>query len=279
MFSQKTLLNCRGRLLDLSSPKIMGILNVTPDSFYDGGKLDSDSAFLSMAEKMLNDGAAVLDVGGMSSRPGAKEISAEEELQRVIPALLLLQKNFPETLVSIDTSRSRVAQQAVQAGASIVNDISAGRSDDQLLATVARLRVPYVLMHMSGTPSTMQQNPQYENVVAEVYEFLKKKIIELIRLGISDIVIDPGFGFGKTAEHNFMLLKNLDLFQTLGQPLLAGLSRKSMIHRVLGLRPDEALNGTTVLNTVALMKGAALLRVHDVKEAKEAIALVGQLNG
>jgi len=274
MTLEKTLLNCRGRLLDLSSPQAMGIINVTPDSFYDGGKIKSDSDLLSLSEKMLKEGAAILDVGGMSTRPGAEEISVEEELHRVIPAINLIHKNFPNVIISIDTCRSKVAEEAVNAGASMVNDISAGRFDENFLKTISKLKVPYVLMHMQGTPDTMQANPQYEDVVKEVFDFLKEKIFQLNQLGLYDIIIDPGFGFGKTVEHNFQLLNHLEVFKILGLPILAGLSRKSMICKVLKVNPDKALNGTTALNAIALMKGGKLLRVHDVKEAREVIELM-----
>ena len=274
MNSQKTLLNCSGRLLDLSSPQIMGIINVTPDSFYDGGRLKTEKDILVLAEKMLKEGAAILDIGGTSTRPGAHEVSEEDELARVITPLENIHRNFPEAIISIDTSRSKVAETAVNTGASIVNDISAGGFDENLLPTVSKLKVPYVLMHMQGTPQTMQLHPKYQDVVREVFEFLKEKMLKLHQLGIHDILIDPGFGFGKTVEHNFQLLHHLDVFKILGLPILAGLSRKSMICKVLKVNPDKALNGTSVLNTIALLKGAKVLRVHDVKEAREVIELI-----
>ncbi len=277
MISEKTLFNCRGRLLDLSSPQVMGIINVTPDSFYDGGKLKTDSDLLLLAEKMLKDGAAVLDVGGMSTRPNAEEVTEQEELKRIISAIEIIHKNFPEATISVDTWRSKVVEEAVNVGASMVNDISAGRFDKNLLTTVSKLKVPYLLMHMQGTPQTMQQNPAYSDVVKEVFEFLKEKIIHLNQLGIHDIIIDPGFGFGKTVEHNFQLLNHLDLLKIMGLPILAGLSRKSMICKPLKVNPDKALNGTTALNAIALMKGAKLLRVHDVKEAREVTKLMSML--
>jgi dihydropteroate synthase len=222
----------------------------------------------------MKEGAAVLDVGGMSTRPGAEEISENEELKRVIPAIEIIHKNFPDSIISIDTWRSKVAEEAVKKGATMVNDISAGRFDENFLPTISKLKVPYVLMHMQGTPSTMQANPQHENVVKEVFDFLKEKIFQLNQLGIYDIIIDPGFGFGKTVEHNFQLLNHLDVFKILGLLVLAGLSRKSMICKVLQVNPDKALNGTTALNAIALMKGAKLLRVHDVKETREVIELM-----
>jgi dihydropteroate synthase len=274
MNSQKTLLNCNGRLLDLSSPQVMGIINITPDSFYDGGKLKTENDVLILADKMLKEGAAILDVGGMSTRPGADEVSQEEELKRVIPAIAIIHKNFPASIISIDTWRSKVAEAAVNAGASMVNDVSGGRFDENLIPAISKLRVPYVLMHMQGTPQTMQRDPKYEDEVREVFEFLKEKMLELNQLGIHDIIIDPGFGFGKTVEHNFRLLNHLDVFKILGLPVLAGLSRKSMICKALKVNPGKALNGTTALNAVALLKGAKLLRVHDVKEAREVIELM-----
>ncbi|MCY7411153.1 MAG: dihydropteroate synthase, partial [Chitinophagales bacterium] len=244
--------------------------------FYDGGKLKSDVDILLKAEQMLKEGAAILDVGGMSSKPNAAMISEEDELYRVIAPIKLMHQKFPEAIISVDTFRSKVAVEAVNAGASIINDISAGRFDENFLPTVAKLKTPYILMHMQGTPQTMQQAPVYEDAVKEVFDFLQHKIFELQQLGIHDIVIDPGFGFGKTVEHNFQLLQHLDVFKTLGLPILAGLSRKSMICKVLKVNPDKALNGTTALNAVALMKGAKILRVHDVKEAKETISLISR---
>ncbi len=277
MNSVKTLFNCRGRLLDLSTPKVMGIINLTPDSFYDGGKLKSDVELLALSEKLLKEGATILDVGGASTRPGAEEVSEQEEMKRVIPAVEIILKSFPDTIISIDTFRSNVAEEAVNAGASMVNDISAGRFDENFLHTVSKLKVAYLLMHMQGTPRTMQQGPSYNNVVKEVFDFLKEKILQLNQLGIHDIIIDPGFGFGKSVEHNFALLNHLDVFQIFGLPILAGLSRKSMICKVLNVNPDKALNGTTALNAIALMKGAKLLRVHDVREAQEVLRLVAML--
>lgn len=267
-------LNCRGQLLDLSRPVVMGILNLTPDSFFDGGKYLGETAVLHQADKMLREGAAILDLGGASSRPGAAEVQVQEELQRVIPAIETILKNFPNTILSVDTWRAGVAREALNAGASIVNDISAGKLDGHLLQTVADFGVPYVLMHMQGTPDTMQQQPHYEDVVTEVLDFFIQKIAQLRGLGLKDIVLDPGFGFGKTVEHNFSLLKNLHVFQNvLDLPVLAGVSRKSMICKPLGIKPAEALNGTTALHVVALQQGARILRVHDVREAVEVIQL------
>ena len=273
-------LNCRGHLLDLSEPVVMGILNTTPDSFFDGGRFVDEEAVVARVRKMLAEGAVVIDVGGVSTRPGAAEVSEREELQRVIPVVASVKKHFPDAVVSIDTWRSKVAQEAVGAGAAIVNDISAGRFDPRLFETVAALDVPYILMHMQGTPQTMQQNPRYENVVNEVLDFFIEKLEKLRRLGIKDIVLDPCFGFGKTVEHNFHLLKNLAVFEhVLNLPVLAGISRKSMICKVLKVNPEHALNGTTALHVEALRQGARILRVHDVKEAAEVIALWKALEG
>lgn len=272
-----TTLQCRGRLLDLSTPVVMGILNMTPDSFYDGGRLDSVDAVLRQAEKMLLDGAALLDIGGASSRPGAAEVPEADELKRVVPAIEALSRQFPEALLSIDTWRASVARAAVDAGAVLVNDISAGRLSGGMFAEVARLGVPYVLMHMRGTPQTMQQQPTYSDVVQEVLDFFITEVEQLRSLGLRDIVLDPGFGFGKSVEHNFQLLKNLHVFSTVtGLPVLAGVSRKSMICKVLKVSPEHALNGTTALHMIALQQGVRILRAHDVREAREVIQLWAQ---
>lgn len=276
MFQPK-FINCKGQLLDLSEPKVMGILNVTPDSFFDGGRYQNEKKTLSQVEKMLHDGASIIDVGGMSSRPGAKIISVEEELQRVVPVIDLIIKNFPQTIISIDTIRAKVAKESVEHGASIVNDISAGNIDSELFQTVADLGIPYILMHMKGKPKTMQQNVEYNDILLEVTDFLIKKIGELRALGVKDIILDVGFGFGKTVEHNYQLLKYMHQFQIMDLPILAGVSRKSMICKVLNIEPKAALNGTTALHLVALQQGAKLLRVHDVKEAVEVVKLWQQL--
>ncbi|MDX1666302.1 MAG: dihydropteroate synthase [Saprospiraceae bacterium] len=270
-------LNCRGKLLSLDSPAIMGIINLTPDSFYDGGSLGSDTELLNRAEKMLSHGAAILDIGGMSSRPGAEIISVDEELRRVLPGIELLVKNFPEAILSIDTVRAEVARKCVEAGARIVNDISAGRFDPEMYQTVSDLGVPYILMHMKGRPKDMQQQPEYEDVVCEVLDFLTAEVGKLRSLGVVDIILDPGFGFGKTVAHNYQLLNKLHLFRIGGLPLLCGISRKSMICKVLGVKPASALNGTTALHMVALQQGANILRVHDVEEAAEVVRLWEQL--
>ncbi len=268
-------LNLTNRQIDLSTPVVMGILNITPDSFYDGGKYTGEDALLFQAGKMLNEGAAIIDLGAASSRPGAEDVTEEEELKRLLPALRILVKKFPEAVISVDTYRSNVAKIAVENGAHIINDISGGTFDDAMFGTVADLKVPYILMHIKGTPQNMQINPHYVDVVNEVKYFFRKQLRKLNDLGVTgNIVLDPGFGFGKTLENNYELLKDLFIFTTLGYPVLAGISRKSMINKVLGTTPAEALNGTTVLNTIALMNGASVLRVHDVKEAVEAVRLV-----
>lgn len=271
-------LNCRGRLLDLSSPVVMGILNVTPDSFFSGSRVGDADALLRQAETMLSEGAAILDIGGASSRPGAATVPEDEEMRRVLPAIERVLKNFPDAILSVDTWRASVAQQAVDAGAAIVNDISAGRFDARLYEAVADLGCPYILMHLQGTPDTMQRDPQYTDVVQEVLDFFIAEVGKLRALGVRDIVLDPGFGFGKTVAHNYALLRNLHVFgSVLGLPLLAGISRKSMICKVLGVPPEQALNGTTALHVVALQQGARILRVHDVREAVEVIRLYEQL--
>lgn len=270
-------INCKGTLIDLSTPKVMGILNMTPDSFYDGGVLQNEKDILGQAEKMLNEGATFLDIGGYSSRPNAKDISATEEISRVIPAVEIVLKNFPEALISIDTFRSEVAKKAIESGAVIINDIAAGMLDEAMLPTVAELQVPYVMMHMRGTPKTMHSLTEYEHVTLEVLRYFAERMATARALGINDLIADPGFGFAKTREQNFELLNQLKLFKNLEIPLLIGLSRKSMIYKTLGIKPQEALNGTTALNSIALLKGAHILRVHDVKEALECVELVGKL--
>ena len=259
--------------MDLSSPIVMGILNITPDSFFKGYLDHSHEDIIGLARNMIIQGATILDIGGQSTRPGSIRIAAEDEIKRVIPVIETLHKHFPEVILSIDTYYSEVAGIAVQSGASIVNDISAGELDNNMISTVGRLNVPYVAMHMQGTPETMQQNPNYINVVKEVIEYFISKKQECIQAGIKDIILDPGFGFGKNNEHNYKLLRELSSLGILDCPILAGVSRKGMIYKTLGLSPSEALNGTTVANTMALMNGARILRVHDVKEAVEAITI------
>jgi dihydropteroate synthase len=271
-------ISCKGKLIDLTTPKIMGILNITPDSFYDGGVFNNTDRALAQTEKMLLEGATFIDVGGASSKPGAVEISIDEELARVLPIIEEIQKRFPEAIISIDTYRSVVAQQAVATGAAIVNDISSGSLDAKMLGTVGALGgVPYIAMHMQGKPQNMQDNPSYDNLLVAIRSFFAAKIDDAHKAGIHDVIIDPGFGFGKTLDHNYSLLKNLSSMQMDGIPMLIGLSRKSMIHKLLEIEAADALNGTTVLNTIALQQGAQILRVHDVKEAQQAIHLIEKL--
>ena len=271
-------LNCRGKLLSLQKPVVMGILNITPDSFYTGQMALSLSQLLQMARQMAGDGAAIIDIGGQSSRPGSEMLPAQEEAASGVRVIQYLKQQMPQMIFSIDTFYSEVAAQAVEAGASIVNDISAGNMDSNMLSTVAMLRTPYICMHMQGTPATMQQQPVYDDVTLELLQFFIAKTEQCKQVGITDIVLDPGFGFGKTVAQNYTLLKNLAAFKMLERPLLVGLSRKSMIQKVLGCDANEALNGTTVLNTLALQNGAGILRVHDVKQAAEAIGLMEMYN-
>lgn len=267
-------INCKGHLVSLETPKIMGILNVTPDSFFDGGMYKNEVSILSQVEKMLNDGATFIDIGAYSSRPNAPHVSEIEEKQRLLPIVSLILKQFPKTIISIDTFRASVAKEAIELGASLINDISAGNLDDEMMKTVGELGVPYIMMHMQGTPKTMQENPRYDHIVKELLQYFSSKIAEAKSYKINDIIIDPGFGFGKTVEHNYEILKQLQLFQLLDFPVLAGVSRKSMIYKVLENSPQEALNGTSVLHTIALQNGASILRAHDVKEAMECVKLV-----
>lgn len=273
MLATRRTLNCKGRLLSLESPAVMGILNVTPDSFYDGGRHGSLDAVRRKTEQMLREGAAIIDIGGMSSRPGAELLPETTELSRILPAIELVTQEFPEAIVSVDTVRAAVVRLAVEAGAAMVNDISAGRFTEGMYETVADLGVPYILMHTKGAPDVMARQAHYEDVVQEVLDFLIAEAGRLRAVGVKDIIIDPGFGFAKNIRHNFQLLKHLHVFRILSYPVLAGISRKSMIYRTLGIPPDEALNGTTALHIVALQQGASLLRVHDVKEAMETIRL------
>ena len=266
-------LNCKGRILMIDKPVVMGIINVTPDSFFGGSRFNNVDDIVAEAEKMMNEGADILDIGGQSTRPGSELISADQELERVIPAIKAIIKKRPAAFISIDTFYSDVAKAAVEAGASIVNDISAGSMDSRIITTVAELKVPYILMHMKGTPQTMQQNASYNNVTLEVLDYFIAKTQELKNAGIVDIIIDPGFGFAKTIDQNFELLRNLSSFKMLGKAIMLGISRKSTIYKTLGVTVDEALNGTTVLNTIGLINGASILRVHDVKEARETIEL------
>ncbi|HRF23010.1 MAG: Dihydropteroate synthase [Bacteroidetes bacterium ADurb.BinA245] len=267
-------LNCNGRLLNIDKSIVMGIINITPDSFYSGSRYESQDEILNRAAQMINEGATILDIGGQSTRPGSTRLRDEEELERVLEPISSIRKEFPEIFISIDTFYSLVAKEAVRAGADIVNDISAGSLDEQLIETVAALKVPYVLMHMKGNPQNMQEQTHYEDVTENVYAFLKQKKVELLDAGIKDLIVDPGFGFGKNISQNFELLKNLSIFKDLESPILLGISRKSFIYKTLGISAADALNGTTVLNTIGLSNGASILRVHDVRAAREAIQLV-----
>lgn len=273
VFYSKKTLNLGGRLLDLTRPAVMGIINVTPDSFYDGGRLQDDASIVRKAAALLEAGAQVLDVGGYSSRPGATEISEEEELSRVVPAIRAIMKSFPGCYLSVDTFRSEMARRALEEGASIINDISGGAMDEKIADVAAAYNAPYILMHMNGTPQTMATLNTYEDILDEMLAYFLEKITVLKEKGIKDIIIDPGFGFSKNIAQNYFILKNLEVFKILGLPVLAGISRKSMIYKKLHTSADNALNGSTVLHTVALSKGANILRVHDVKEASEAILL------
>jgi dihydropteroate synthase len=273
----KSTINIRGKLLDLSIPKVMGILNVTPDSFYEDSRVSKEEDIVNQVQQMVTDGMDIVDVGGYSSRPGAKEVSLDEELSRVEPVVKIISEKFPLLPISIDTFRSKVAEKAVKVGAGIINDISAGEIDNRMFDTVADLQVPYIAMHMKGTPQNMQNNPEYDDVMVEMIKYFSEKINHLYQLNVNDIILDPGFGFGKTLEHNYEILDRFELLQNLDLPTLTGVSRKSMINKLLDTTPDQALNGTTVLNTIALTKGTNILRVHDVKEAKQAILLTQKI--
>ncbi len=272
-------INLRGKLMNFSVPKIMGILNITPDSFYDGGRYNSKEKILRQIEKMIISGADIVDVGGYSSRPGAKDISIEDELNRVIPVIEIIKKKFPETIVSIDTFRSRVASEAIISGADIVNDISGGNLDSNMFETVSKHKVPYILMHMRGNPENMMSKTNYENVTKDVCKYFSQRVDKAHSHGINDIIIDPGFGFSKTTQQNYELLNNLEFFKEFQKPIIIGISRKSMIYKTLNTTPDKALNGSSVLHTISLMKGANILRTHDVKEAVECVKIVSQLIG
>lgn len=271
-------INCKGKLIDLSVPKVMGIINVTPDSFYEGSRAVSEEDILSQAQKMLEEGATFLDVGGYSSRPGASPVSQEEELRRVIPAITAISETYPEALISVDTFRSEVAKEVIAMGAAMINDISAGSMDETMMETIASLQVPYIMMHMRGTVQTRMESTDYENLTEELLFYFSKKIARARSLGINDLIADPGFGFSKTIDQNFELLNALEYFKELQIPLLVGLSRKSMIYKTLNSSPEEALNGSTALQALALYKGASIVRVHDVKPAIETIRLISKLN-
>ena len=271
-------INAGGRLLDLSSPRVMGILNVTPDSFYSGSRVMAENEIVKKAFQMSEEGADIIDVGGYSSRHYADQVTAEEEKRRVLKAIKIIKRELPGIIISVDTFRSEIAREAVSVcGADMINDISAGNMDEEMFNLIEELNVPYVLMHMQGTPVTMQENPFYEDVVADILKQMSHKIVRLKSAGVKDVIFDPGFGFGKTIKHNFELLRRLNEFEITDLPLMVGVSRKSMIWKTLSITPGEALNGTVVLNTVALLNGADILRVHDVKEAVEAVKLVNEL--
>ena len=267
-------INCKGKLIDLNSPKVMGILNLTPDSFYDGGKYRSEKDILLQTEKIITEGATFVDIGAYSSRPGAEHISEEEELSRLIPVLELILKKFPELLISIDTFRSKVAKNTIETGACMINDISAGNLDHQMFETIGKLQVPYIIMHMKGNPGNMQTNVDYNNLINDIIYYFSEKINKLRTLNVNDIIIDAGFGFSKTLDQNYELLGNLNLFKNLNLPILTGVSRKSMLYKLLDTTPKEALNATTIANTIALQQGSNILRVHDVKEAMQSIKIL-----
>ena len=273
-------LNVNGQLLDLSVPQVMGILNVTPDSFYAGSRMQTEADIAQRAQQILSEGASIIDIGAYSSRTNAENISSEEEMHRLRMGLEVLKRNHPDAIISVDTFRADVAEWCVEEyGVAIINDIAAGEMDSEMFETVARLGVPYIMMHMQGTPQSMQAEPHYDNLLKEIFMYFAKKIQQLRDLGVKDIVLDPGFGFGKTLEHNYELMAHLEEFKVFELPLLVGISRKSMIYRLFGSTPQEALNGTTVLDTIALMKGADIIRVHDVREAVEAVKMVEKIVG
>lgn len=271
-------MNVKGRLLDLSTPQVMGILNVTPDSFYSDSRMQTEKDIADRAQQIIDEGASIIDIGAYSSRPNAEHISAEEEMNRLRTGLEILNRNHPDAVISVDTFRAEVAEQCVKEyGVAMINDISAGEMDNRMFATVAELGVPYIMMHMQGTPQNMQNEPHYDNLMKEVFLYFATKVQQLRDLGVKDIILDPGFGFGKTLEHNYELMAHLDEFSVFELPLLVGVSRKSMIYKLLGGTPQDSLNGTTVLDTVALMKGAHILRVHDVREAVEAVRMTEKI--
>ena len=277
LFSVKKTLNIRGMLHSLDSPRIMGVVNLTPDSFYDKSRVKRDDEIKKRVEIMLSEGADFIDLGGYSSRPGAAYVAEEEERERIFPAIRVILKNFPETLISVDTFRSSIAKLAYDEGACMINDISGGQMDDQMFKTISEIRIPYILMHMRGNPKTMNSLTAYDNLFKDMINYFEGKICELKESGVKDIIVDPGFGFAKSLDQNYELLKNFTYFEVLGYPLLVGLSRKSMIFKLLEVQPSEALNGTIALNTVSLLKRASILRVHDIKEAKEVVKLVAKL--
>tara|TARA_B100001142_G_scaffold9313_1_gene9049 strand:+ start:533 stop:1360 length:828 start_codon:yes stop_codon:yes gene_type:complete len=271
-------INCKGKLIDLSTPKVMGILNLTPDSFFDGGKYKNEKSILLRVEQMLTEGATFIDIGAYSSRPGAIHISEEEEISRIVKIVILIIKKFPESILSIDTFRSRVALECLEEGATIINDITSGEYDEKILSVAFKYNAPYIMMHMKGMPYNMQSKNDYNNLIKEIIFYFSKKIQLAKKYQLNDIIIDPGFGFSKNIEQNFELLKNLNVFKNINLPILVGLSRKSMIYKLLNTSPNEALNGTSVLNTIALSNGASILRVHDIKEAIECIKIMNEFN-
>jgi dihydropteroate synthase len=278
LFNQKYSIRLKNVIMDLSVPKVMAVINLTPDSFYHGSRVSDLQVLERLVSQFLEDGADILDIGAYSSRPGALQIEEKEEMKRLEPALNLLNKKFPDAIVSLDTFRSGIAEIAIKSfGVAMINDISAGRMDEKMLPTVAELQVPYIMMHMQGTPQNMQENPQYKNLMKEIISFFAQRIHAARDFGIKDIIIDPGFGFGKRLDHNYHLLQNLELFKVIDYPLLVGLSRKSMIYRVLNISPDESLTGTVALNAIALKNGANILRVHDVKETVQIVKLFNKL--
>jgi dihydropteroate synthase len=279
IFYSKKTLKLKGKIVDLTHPIVMGILNITPDSFYDGGKYHSQAQILRHVEKMLSEGATIIDIGGYSSRPQAEDVAEKEERKRILFAIHTILKAFPDTLISVDTFRAAIAETAILEGACLINDISGGAIDEKMFETIARLQVPYILTHTRGTPQTMVDLTDYENIVADLFTYFHQKVAALRKLGVEDIIVDLGFGFAKTREQNFLLLKKLAIFRLLNLPLLVGISRKSMIWKTLEITPDEALNGTTALHALALANGASILRVHDVKEAMQTIKLVESMNG
>ncbi len=270
-------INCKGQIIDLSTPKIMGILNITPNSFYDGGKYSLEKNAIAQVEKMLNEGATFIDIGAYSSKPNAEFVSQDEELIRIIPVVKAILKEFPNALLSIDTFRSSVAQVCLNNGAAMINDISAGSLDEKMMEVISKYNVPYIMMHLRGTPQTMQNQTNYDNLIKDMITYFSDKVNKARSLGINDLIIDPGFGFAKTTDQNYEILSNLELFKILELPILAGISRKSMIYKPLGVTSNDALNGTTVLNTIAISKGATIIRVHDVKEALECVKLCEKL--
>lgn len=277
VFLKKKLINCRGKFLNLDNPIVMGILNLTPDSFFDGGKNASEEQVFNKVQQMLSEGASIIDVGGYSTRPNSKEVSKEEELKRVIPIINFLNKEFPDIVISIDTFRATVAEKAIESGAAIINDVSGGTTDTKMFDCVASLNVPYMLTHIKGSPKTTQHHPEYKNLMKDVLYYFSEKLETLYKLGVNDIVLDPGFGFGKSIDNNYQLLGNLAELKLFELPVLVGLSRKGMTHKPLNINANESLNASTVLHTISLLNGANILRVHDVKEAMEAVKLVAKL--